>query len=111
MVAGVSVVETVFFTYQSSSSPKPSRMSWYPQWGPVTDDIGNLAKIQLFYVGFSQKNGTGVVHIDGKRSFYHAHPTVLVSSRHEITKSECSRPDLACASAMDVHPTEDRKSQ
>ena len=49
-------------------------MSWYPQWGPVTDDIGNLAKIQLFYVGFSQKNGTGVVHIDGKRSFYHAHP-------------------------------------
>ena len=40
----------------------------------VTDDIGNLAKIQLFYVGFSQKDGAGVVHIDGKRRFYHAHP-------------------------------------
>ena len=41
---------------------------------PVTDDIGNMAKIQLFYVGFSQTDGAGVVHIDGKRRFYHAHP-------------------------------------
>ena len=41
---------------------------------PVTDDIGNLAKIQLFYVGLSQTDGAGVVHIDGKRRFYHAHP-------------------------------------
>ena len=41
---------------------------------PVTDDIGNMAKIQLFYVGFSQKDGAGIVHIDGKYPFYHAHP-------------------------------------
>ena len=41
---------------------------------PVTDDIGNLAKIQLFYVRFGQKDGAGIVHIDGKWSIYHAHP-------------------------------------
>jgi hypothetical protein len=41
---------------------------------PVTDDIGKMAKIQLFYVGFSQTDGAGVVHIDGKCPFYRAHP-------------------------------------
>ena len=41
---------------------------------PVTDDIGKMAKIQLFHVGFSQKDGVGIVHIDGQRVFYHAHP-------------------------------------
>ena len=40
---------------------------------PVTDDIGKMAKIQLFYVRFGQKNGAGVVHIDGKCPFYHAY--------------------------------------
>ena len=44
------------------------------QGGPVTDDIGNLAKIRLFHVGFGQKNGVGVVHIDEKPVFYRAHP-------------------------------------
>ena len=40
---------------------------------PVTDDIGKMAKIQLFYVGFGQEAGLGIVHIDGQRVFYHAH--------------------------------------
>jgi len=48
-------------------------MSWYPQWGPVTDDIGKMAKIQLFHVGFDQKDGSRIVHIDGKCPFYHAY--------------------------------------
>ena len=33
-----------------------------------------MASFQLFYVGFSQKNGARVVHIDGKRVVYCAHP-------------------------------------
>ena len=37
-----------------------------PGSSPVTDDLGNLAKIQLFHVEFGQKDGAGVVHIDGK---------------------------------------------
>ena len=45
---------------------------------PVTDDIGKMAKIQLFYVRFGQKNGAGVVHIDGKYPFYHAHPQRVI---------------------------------
>ena len=44
-----------------------------PSTGPVTDDIGKMAKIQLFYVGFGQEAGLGIVHIDGQRVFYHAH--------------------------------------
>ena len=32
-----------------------------------------MAKIQLFYVRFGQTDGAGVVYIDGKRAFYHAH--------------------------------------
>ena len=28
----------------------------------------------FFYVGFSQSDGSGVVHIDGKWPYYHAHP-------------------------------------
>ena len=42
--------------------------------GPVTDDIGNMAKIQLFYVGFGQTHGLGLAHNDGKQALYCAHP-------------------------------------
>ena len=33
---------------------------------PVTDDIGKMANLRIFYVGFGQKDGLGVVHIDEK---------------------------------------------
>ncbi len=35
-------------------------------WQQVTDNIDKLAAIQLCPVGFSQKNGLGLVHIDEK---------------------------------------------
>ena len=41
----------------------------YPLFRPVTDNIEKMAKIQLCYVGFSQKNGMEIVHIYGG-SFY-----------------------------------------
>ena len=37
-----------------------------PRRRPVADDIGTVAEILLRHVGFGQKNGMGVVHIDGK---------------------------------------------
>ena len=37
---------------------------------PVIDDIEKVADFQLFYVGFRQTDGVGVVHIDGIRRFY-----------------------------------------
>ena len=59
-----------------------------PSSRPVTDDIGDLANIQLFYVGFSQKNGAGVVHIDGKRLIYHAHPRgVKRKNRQDLSEN------------------------
>ena len=36
-----------------------------PAAGPVADDIGKVAEILLRHVGFSQKNGLGVIHNDG----------------------------------------------
>ena len=36
--------------------------------------IEKLAEILLRYVGFSQKNGLGVVHIDEETSFNGAYP-------------------------------------
>ena len=32
-----------------------------------------MAKVRLCHVGFSQKDGVGIVHIDGKRAFYRAY--------------------------------------
>ena len=32
-----------------------------------------MAKIQFFHVGFGQKDGLGLVHIDGNRAFYRAY--------------------------------------
>ena len=36
--------------------------------------IEKLAKIQLCYVGFSQKNGMEIVHIDGGKLKYTEYP-------------------------------------
>jgi hypothetical protein len=38
-----------------------------------SNDIGNMAIIQLFHVGFSWKDGDGLAHNDGMRHVFHAH--------------------------------------
>ena len=74
-----------------------------PESRPVTDDIGKMAKIQFFHVGFGQTHGLGLVHIDGNRAFYRAYSRGvkgapigiicvllmghLVSSQHSVSSS------------------------
>ena len=59
---------------QSRHPERDQKNPAHPRGRPVADNIEELAKILLRYVGFSQKDGLGLVHIDGEKLIHRVYP-------------------------------------